>query len=683
MKPFEPRQFGRYHLLERFAIGGMAEIYKAKTFGVDGFEKLVAVKRILPQCSADKDFISMLIDEAKLCVTLSHANIVQVFDLDKVEDDYFISMEFVNGVNLKEIIYRCQQKGVHIPEEISIFIISEACKGLDYAHRKADPYGKPLNIVHRDVSPQNILISYEGEVKIVDFGIAKAAMNISQTMTGILKGKVAYMSPEQAVGSGIDHRSDIFATGVVLYEMLTGHKLFAGDSQIEVLNKIRVTHIDTAKFPRSISSDLKKILTKALAHDVKERFSTAGEMQAALTKYLYSAHSDFTPQHLAAFVKKLFADAIPKQGDDKLAPLAHHDILGTSVLLSPDKEAPAKRPSGILKKAAMAAAALVVLGSAVLAYYKFVYLRPVLTTPTAIAVKIEPPKPVPAPVQQPVVPPKPADAVPQEPQPNPADVKPKEVPEMGSVRVVSNPAGARIFLNGRDLGLATPATIKDLPVGKKQVIKLTKDKFEAATRGLTLKDASLASLRADLKPVPEPAEAATPVPPPVVEPAPTAPAVAEPTRAEEPTVTDGTKLATLRLSSEPSGAEVFIDAEFKGTTPVTINNVKPGTLSLVVNKEGKIKYTQKVSLKAGEKKDLGTIQLGDLYGTVSVTSTPPRAAIIFDGENIGVTTPVTIKNVRRDKQHNIKLVLEGYKPWEKAFTMRDVEDKKFNIMMEE
>lgn len=340
--------------------------------------------------------------------------------------------------------------------------------------------------------------------------------------------------------------------------------------------------------------------------------------------------------------------------------------------MSTDKEAPAKRSSGIFKKAAMTAAALVVLGSAALAYYKFVYLRPVAAPPAAIAVKIEPPKPAPVPVQQP------------EPPPKPADVKTQEVPEMGSVRVVSKPVGARISLNGRDLGLATPATIKDIPVGKKQVIKLTKDKFEAATRGLTLKDASLASLRVDLKPVPEPAEVATPMPPPAAEPVPTTPAVvAEPAPAPEPAVTDGTKLATLRLSSEPSGAEVFVDAEFKGTTPVTINNVKPGSVNLVVNKEGKIKYTQKVSVKAGEKKDLGTIKLGDLYGTVSITSTPPRAAIIFDGENIGVKTPVTIKNVRRDKQHNIKLVLDGYKAWEKSFTMNDVEDKKFNIMMEE
>ncbi|MBI4124969.1 MAG: serine/threonine protein kinase, partial [Deltaproteobacteria bacterium] len=176
MTEFEPKQFGKYFLLEKLAVGGMAEIYKAKTYGAEGFEKLLAIKRILPHAAEDKDFISMLIDEAKLSVVLSHANIVQVFDLGKAENDYFISMEFIHGVNLRDILYRLREKEKKLPMELAAYCASEICKGLDYAHRKTDSNNQPLGIVHRDISPQNILISYEGEVKIVDFGIAKAAM---------------------------------------------------------------------------------------------------------------------------------------------------------------------------------------------------------------------------------------------------------------------------------------------------------------------------------------------------------------------------------------------------------------------------------------------------------------------------------------------------------------------------
>jgi len=251
MATFEPKQFGKYYLLEKLAVGGMAEIYKAKTYGAEGFEKLLAIKRILPHAAADKEFINMLIDEAKLSVLLSHANIVQVYDLGKVGEDYFISMEFIHGINLRDVLYRLREKNKRLPIDLSVYAASEICKGLDYAHRKTDSNNQPLGIVHRDISPQNILISYEGEVKIVDFGIAKAAMNISHTMAGILKGKIAYMSPEQAMGKAIDFRTDIFSLGILLYEALTGKKLYTGESQFEVLKKIRTAR-DMQRRPRPL-----------------------------------------------------------------------------------------------------------------------------------------------------------------------------------------------------------------------------------------------------------------------------------------------------------------------------------------------------------------------------------------------------------------------------------------------
>ncbi|MDO8519585.1 MAG: protein kinase [Deltaproteobacteria bacterium] len=307
MASFEPKPFGKYFLTEKLAIGGMAEIYKAKTFGVDGFEKLLAIKKILPHYSADKEFIAMLTDEAKLVVRLSHTNIVQIYDLGKVGDDYYISMEYIDGLNLREVINRGKELGEKIPLSICLYIISEVAKGLDYAHSKRNDQGEPLHIVHRDISPQNVLISFEGETKIVDFGIAKAAMNVSHTTSGILKGKVTYMSPEQALGMPVDAQTDIFSAGLLLYELLSGERLFSGDSHLEILKKIRTTQISEATFPSSIAAHFRPILSKALAYGPKNRYETAGDFQIALTKLLYSEYNDFSPRQLASLIKKWFA----------------------------------------------------------------------------------------------------------------------------------------------------------------------------------------------------------------------------------------------------------------------------------------------------------------------------------------------------------------------------------------
>ena len=233
MATFEPKPFGKYFLTEKIAVGGMAEIYKGKTFGVDGFEKLLAIKKILPHYSADKEFIAMLTDEAKLVVKLSHTNIVQIYDLGKVGDDYYISMEYISGVNLREVITRSKEVKEKIPLPSCLFICAETLQGLDYAHNKRDEENHPLGIVHRDISPQNILISQEGEPKIVDFGIAKAAMNISHTTAGILKGKITYMSPEQALGKTVDHLTDLYSTALILYELITGERSYTGDNHFE------------------------------------------------------------------------------------------------------------------------------------------------------------------------------------------------------------------------------------------------------------------------------------------------------------------------------------------------------------------------------------------------------------------------------------------------------------------
>ncbi|MFI5289596.1 MAG: serine/threonine protein kinase, partial [Polyangia bacterium] len=228
------RALGPYRLLSQLAVGGMAEIYVAKTAGVGGFEKLIALKVIHPNFSEDPEFVQMLVDEAKLSVQLQHANIVQTFDLGRIDEQYYIAMELIDGIDLYRLLRQASEKEIDFPFEVAAFIAQETSSGLDYAHRKRDSKGRPLKIVHRDVSPQNVLVSYDGQVKIVDFGIAKAALRGQQTAAGVIKGKYYYMSPEQAWGDPIDARSDVFSTGILLYEMLVGQMLYL-EEDLDVL----------------------------------------------------------------------------------------------------------------------------------------------------------------------------------------------------------------------------------------------------------------------------------------------------------------------------------------------------------------------------------------------------------------------------------------------------------------
>ena len=236
---FRARPFSRYYLIDKLAVGGMAEVYKAKLFSNHGFEMLLVLKKILPHLSANEEFVQMFVDEAKITVELRHQNIVQVFDFGCYDENYFIAMECVDGKDLKTLLKELAKRGEFIPVELVVYIVHEICKGLDYAHKKTDASGKALGLVHRDVTPANILISYTGEVKIADFGIAKARTSVYNTKDGVLKGKYEYMSPEQAAGETVDFRSDIFEVGILLHEMLTGRRLFHTDSDTKTLELIK------------------------------------------------------------------------------------------------------------------------------------------------------------------------------------------------------------------------------------------------------------------------------------------------------------------------------------------------------------------------------------------------------------------------------------------------------------
>jgi serine/threonine protein kinase len=307
----EPIPFGRYYLLERISTGGMAEIFKAKAFGVEGFERLLAVKRILGHIAENEEFIDMFIDEAKIAGQLHHPNIAQIFDLGRVEGSYFIALEYISGQDLKTLFQRNRRLDQRPKIPRIIHVVTKVCEGLAHAHGKKDSSGRDLDIVHRDISPQNILLSYEGEVKIIDFGIAKAKGRTSETEAGVLKGKFSYMSPEQVEGEEVDHRCDLFSLGIVLYEMLTRRRLFRGSSDVQTIQNIQDMEIaPPSTHNPEVSDELDAIVMKALARPPGERFQTARQMEEALERYM--RHEDFfyKSTDLAEDMRAAFSDEL-------------------------------------------------------------------------------------------------------------------------------------------------------------------------------------------------------------------------------------------------------------------------------------------------------------------------------------------------------------------------------------
>ena len=308
--------FGPYKLVNRIAIGGMAEIYLALFEGVGGYKKYLALKVIHPKYSHDTEFVEMLVNEAKITVQLNHPNLGEVFDLGKLDDTYYIAMEYIHGRDLFNTLVKASELELFLPFDVAASIAAQTALGLNFAHSYKDAAGKPLNIIHRDISPQNIMVTFNGDVKIVDFGIAKANVKRRETEVGIIKGKFYYMSPEQAAGRAIDHRTDIFSLGICLYEILTGEMLYPEDNPINLLNKVREAKIDSPKERRpSVPEELAAITMKALAKNPKNRFQTGDEFAQALQKFIRNISPNFDRVHTGHFLKKLYGD-IPHPGDE-------------------------------------------------------------------------------------------------------------------------------------------------------------------------------------------------------------------------------------------------------------------------------------------------------------------------------------------------------------------------------
>jgi serine/threonine-protein kinase len=308
----EPQRFGKYQILERIAAGGMAEVFKARLEGIGGFHRTFAIKRILPHLTMNSEFIDMLVDEAKVAGLLNHANIVQILDFGAVDNLYYIAMEYVHGKDLGQLLERCAAKRITLPVHHAVYIVMEILKGLEYAHSKQGMRdGRPvaLNIVHRDVSPANILVSFQGEVKITDFGIAKASVKALQTQSGVIKGRFDYMSPEQASAGPVDQRSDLFSVGVVLYQLLTGKHPFRKAGEMATIEAIRRGRFDP---PSAVNPDIppmiNQIVQTALQVDPHNRYASATQFREALDSFCHEVGFITSAPQLARFLKELLPE---------------------------------------------------------------------------------------------------------------------------------------------------------------------------------------------------------------------------------------------------------------------------------------------------------------------------------------------------------------------------------------
>ena len=302
-------RIGPYLLHQKVARGGMAELFLADYVRRDGFKRKVAIKRILPHLAGNPNFIKMFTREARVAALLQHPNIVQIFDYGKIENAYFIAMEYIDGKNLAEILAALKQG---LPIDKAVFIISQICKGLDYSHTKRDENtGEPFHIVHRDISPQNLLISYQGEVKISDFGISKARSEPSLTQAGVVKGKMAYLSPEQALGEPIDHQADIYALGLVFHETLTGKRVYRFSSDIEAIRTIPKMDIEPVKNSvPDVPEELNRIVMKCLEKQKELRYQSSSALYADLAAFKKEFKISFDVSDLADYMKKIFKENV-------------------------------------------------------------------------------------------------------------------------------------------------------------------------------------------------------------------------------------------------------------------------------------------------------------------------------------------------------------------------------------
>ncbi len=400
-------RLGKYRILCRLAIGGMAEIFLARVEGLHGFEKLVVVKRLLPEHLEDSNRVRMFFDEARLMATLNHPNIAQVNDVGSSRRGYFFVMEYVHGEDLQAILKASMGKGQPVPLAEAVGIIADAASGLHYAHGKRASDGVPLDIVHRDISPSNLLVSYDGALKVTDFGVAKWVRQDSVTRHGTLKGKLGYMSPEQCRGESLDQRSDVFALGILLYELTTGAWLFGGPSDFAILTQIANHDVapPSARRP-GYPAALERIVMRALERDRDQRFSTARQLQLALEAFAHQHQLAIGPAARGRYMQDLFAEKLdawraavaagrslgeylaiqPLKADRTLDVPAHRTAVTSDQRI--ERQAPARALAGTRLSRVLLASGLVAVAAAY-ALRRWSSHEPIPTEPTGAVVEVQ------------------------------------------------------------------------------------------------------------------------------------------------------------------------------------------------------------------------------------------------------------------------------------------------------
>jgi serine/threonine-protein kinase len=555
---------GRYTLLAKIATGGMAEIWLAKQAGPRGFEKVIVIKRIVDSLSQDPDFVEMFLDEARIAAQLNHPNIVQIYDLGEHAGAYYIAMEYLPGENLAAIARLGVKAGAPLPIPYAVKIAAQACEGLGHAHGRIGVSGKKLNVVHRDVSPQNIIVTYEGLVKLVDFGIAKAANRGSQTMGGQIKGKFAYMAPEQAQGGApIDARADLFALAVVLYELVTRSRLFHREDQYQALSAVTSAEAVQPAHERNpeVPPELSAVLSKALEKKPENRYPDARAFQGALEGWLKTQPS-VNAGDVGAYMDRLFAQRITARAQliesaskGELTPSAARDVLKHDTDHSMpgrtgNRTALARTGSGRNIVAVMIPSAIALLVSGVLL--------------AKMLVKHDPPAAEPA--------------------------APVEVPQVGTVAIETDPPGAALLFDGNPVG-SSPQTLKGLPLATHEV-KATLSGRQTVTRSVTLSQAGEKAMVVLMLP-----EKAAPAPAPVEPPKPLADA---PTAPVKPKAAPVAATGKLSLNTQP-WTRVTFNGKALGDTPIIDVVLPVGRQTLKLQNEDKgLNLNIEVEIKAGQ-----------------------------------------------------------------------------------
>jgi len=620
------RRFGDYYLLKKIAAGGMAELYKAKKSGEKGFEKMLAIKMILPHLSTNDDFISMFIDEAKVAALLSHQNIVQIFDLGKIEKSYCIVMEYVRGRDLRSVIRRATKKKTPLSPEHACLITSSVLAGLGYAHRMKNK-GKELNIVHRDISPQNVIVSYEGEVKVVDFGIAKAATQSRDTQAGVLKGKLAYMSPEQAYGRPLDGRSDIFSVGIVLYEMLTGEKLFQSDTDLGTLELVRNASVEPihmnmdGRFP----GELKEVLLKALAKNPDDRYQSAAEMESAVQDVMRTLGYSSSGYSLSEYMYRLFKDEIDEELDEEVEwgqtmvsdKLLEETLTGSKQdVTSPDRvdeaggkpQKPARVPVADEPSVSIKIAGRKSEGGLGKVFVGLVML--VLIAGAGIYGMKHYRKEIEA-VKHRIVP------------------SAAEAPPPGQVEETEPVAEP----------VTEPETATEVPAGQEQEPVAGAEPAPEPETGAEPEPAPEAE--AEPEPVTEPKPKPKPAPPPAAEVLP----------------------ITVAFNSEPLGASVYVDGVYSGDAPLTVGDLKPDVAhSVTMTLKGYQDWKGNVSAGPGTLETVNAEMKESLY-SLEVDSIPAGAHILLNGQDTGKLTPSVIDGLKPGLDQALELRKPGHKTY--------------------